>query len=98
MLKVIGTVSDCKQCPHRVYGSGGRYDCAKAGRAPLMNDEYIPEWCPLPNDPTMLAAQADRKIADAREVLTLACVEAETASPERMRSMLKIALEQITRH
>jgi len=98
MLKVLQTVADCRQCPHRVYGSGGSYDCNKA-QAPLCKDEAIPVWCPLPNDTAAIAAHARKAVSDAQAVLTAAKAEAANpnTTPARLRELLEIAHAQTAR-
>jgi hypothetical protein len=98
MLKVVQTVSDCRQCPHRAYGSGGVYDCLKA-QAPLCKDESIPAWCPLPNDTAAIAANARKSLVDAKAVLAVAMTEAANpeTSPARLRELLEIAHAQTAR-
>lgn len=49
MTKIVQLVNTCRQCPNRVYNSGGIYECVKVD-SPLL-DDGIPEWCPLPNYP-----------------------------------------------
>lgn len=99
MLKVVQTVSDCRQCPHRVYGSGGSYDCNKA-QAPLCKDEAIPAWCPLPNDTAVIAANARKSLMDAKAVLAVAVAEASNpeTSSARLRELLELAHTQTARH
>lgn len=97
-MKVVLTVDNCSQCPHRRYGSGGGYDCAKVD-APLCKGEALPEWCPLPNDPAPVAARARKAIQNASDVLTIALAESKNpeTSPARLRELIKIAHEQIVR-
>ena len=99
MLKIIGSVSNCKQCPNRVYGSGGVYECAKVDRAPLDPNEDLPEWCPLPNDSALIAARSRKALRDARDVLAIAATEAAnpSTSSSRLRELIKIAYEQAQR-
>jgi hypothetical protein len=97
--KIVQSVSDCKQCPNRVYGSGGVYECLRADRAPLLKTEAIPEWCPLANDAAPVAARARKALQDARDVLDIAMTEAGNpdTSPARLRELIKIAQEQTRR-
>ncbi len=61
MLKIVQVTTSCKDCPKRRYGSGGQYDCTAMDNAPLPADCVIPQWCPLPNHPGKLAAEAIAK-------------------------------------
>jgi hypothetical protein len=99
MLKIVQSVSDCKQCPNRVYGSGGEYECLKANRAPLCKDEAIPDWCPLANDAAPIAARARKALEHTRDVLAIAVTEAANpnTSPARLRELINIAQEQARR-
>lgn len=98
-MRITSTVSRCRECPHRQYDSGGRYDCSKA-QAPLVGIDSIPEWCPLPRDNAQLAARAERMLHDAKQVLNKATQEAAdtSTSPERLRDLLRIAADQLARH
>jgi hypothetical protein len=80
-----------------MYGSSGKYDCAKADGAPLLDNEAIPAWCPLPRHPAKIAAVARRALSDASDVLLCAKGEAESATPARLRELLRIASEQVER-
>lgn len=97
MLKIVQKVATCKECPHRRYGSAGRYDCTKADYAPLIESEVIPAWCPLPDDATPIAARAFRAVEDAREVLSVAIKESVAASPERLIELIVLASAQLAR-
>jgi hypothetical protein len=99
MLKIVQSVSDCKQCPNRAYGSGGVYECLKASRAPLCKDEAIPDWCPLANDAAPIAARARKALENTRDVLAIAVTEAANpeTSPARLRELINIAQEQTRR-
>lgn len=89
-------VSTCIECQHRVYNSGGQYDCGKI-QAPLVNEQAIPAWCPLPPYPAQLAAQALAALADAKRVIQVAVDCVDEASPERLRDLIRIAAEQLAR-
>ncbi len=96
MLKIVQTVQNCKECPNRRYFSGGVYECEKAGNVPLSREFFaIPEWCPLPNDSAPIAANAMFALENAKSVLKAAMKEAESASPERLREMIRFALQDI---
>lgn len=99
MLKIVASVSSCRGCPNRVYGSGGQHECAKADRAPLIESEVMPEWCPLPNDSAPVAARARKALQNARDVLAIALTEAENpaTTPARLKELIKIANEQVAR-
>jgi hypothetical protein len=67
-MKVLGLVSNCKECPNRVYYSGGVYDCAKADtHLPHGQEDQIPKWCPLaeyPSGAIEAAAMARTRLED----------------------------------
>ena len=69
MLKIVQTVTTCKDCPKRGYYSGGRYECGEMDGAPLSADCQIPAWCPLQDHPGKLAAVADAKVRNAQAVI-----------------------------
>lgn len=96
-MKIVQSVSTCKDCPHRHYYSGGVYECGKVGAAPLPNDCGIPDWCPLPNDAAQIAAQARHALANAKAVLSIATQEAANieTTPSRLRELLVIAADQL---
>lgn len=96
-MKIVKSVSGCAECPHRQYLSGGAYGCFKVGCAPLLKDERLPDWCPLPNDAAPVAARARFALAQAKDVLGAAKAEAETASIERLRFLLANACDQLSR-
>lgn len=96
-MKIVKAVSNCNECPNRLYGSGGLYDCAAAGDAPLIEGVLLPEWCPLPNHASEIAARALYALNNAKLVLETAQGEAQKASPERLRDLIKIAAEQVAR-
>lgn len=98
-MRIVATVKCCRECPHRQYDSGGRYDCAKAG-APLVDSSNIPQWCPLPHDNVLMVARAERMLHDAKQVLSQATQEAAdtSTSPERLRDLLRIAADQLARY
>ena len=52
-LKITGTTKNCRECPNRVYYSGGVYECTAAGDVQIKPSETdtIPDWCPLPDYP-----------------------------------------------
>lgn len=56
-MKITGTTNSCRECPYRVYYSGGVYECTKAGDVHIKPAETdtIPDWCPLPNYPIVRA-------------------------------------------
>lgn len=95
-IRVAAMVSACSECQHRVYSSGGRYDCRKV-QAPIIDGHGIPSWCPLPAYPAQLAAQALAAVADAKRVIQAASDGAAEASPERLRDLIRIAAEQLAR-
>lgn len=99
MLKIVQSVSDCKQCPNRAYGSGGVYECLRADRAPLSSSESIPDWCPLANDSAPIAARARKALENTRDVLAIAVTEAANpnTSPARLRELITIAQTQVLR-
>lgn len=60
-LRITGTTKGCLGCPHRLYYSGGAYECEKTDtRLPFEhhhNDEFAPENCPLPTWPSAKSAE-----------------------------------------
>lgn len=59
--RLLGRVSNCRECPHRDYYSAGRYECGKTfdGVDPYSSKALpeghtalapIPDWCPLERD------------------------------------------------
>ncbi len=97
-MRIIGRVNSCKDCPNRRYGSGGVYECSKVD-APLVDSNVIPEWCPLPRDPAQIAARAELNLANARAVVatTLDLVGQEQIGVDRVRELLAMAAEQLSR-
>lgn len=95
-IRVAATVSACRECQHRVYSSGGRHDCRKV-QAPISDEQGIPQWCPLPPYPAQLAAQALAAVTDAKRVIQVAMDGSADASPERLRDLIRIAAEQLSR-
>lgn len=96
MQKVIGRVRSCVQCPRRAYYSGGTYECSEV-QQPLPRDHnHIPEWCPLPNDSSAVAASALARLDNAKQVLLAAEKEAQTAPIERLRELISIAAAQVS--
>jgi hypothetical protein len=73
MPKIVAITNACRDCPNRQYESGGQYRC-EAVKAPLIEGEQLPAWCPLPDHPATVAAQASKKADIARRQL-LACLE-----------------------
>jgi hypothetical protein len=69
MLKIVKTVTNCKECPQRSYYSGGQYECRSMDGAPLPASCEIPPWCPLQDHPGKLAAIADAKVRNAQAVI-----------------------------
>ncbi len=51
-VRILALVKTCRECPHRTYSSGGRYECREI-RRPLDEQEArgIPWFCPLPRYP-----------------------------------------------
>lgn len=98
-MKIVQRVASCQGCPNRVYGSGGVYECLAASRAVLRKNEAIPDWCPLPNDPAPIAAQARQALDYAKEVIAVAITEAENPdiSVKRLKELLAITQEQLNR-
>jgi hypothetical protein len=45
--RIVQTVATCRECPNRMYFSGGKYECTKT-RTKLPESNAIPGWCPLP--------------------------------------------------
>jgi len=43
-------VKNCRECPNRVYYSGGAYHCALTERR-ILDDKRVSEFCPLPTYP-----------------------------------------------
>lgn len=98
-MKIVKRTSSCQGCPNRCYGSGGIYECSAASNAVLRKDEIIPDWCPLPNDPAPIAANARRALDNAKEVIAVALAEAShpEVSVKRLRELLQLTSEQLAR-
>lgn len=97
VMKILQSVTTCKECPNRRYYSAGRYECSKMDGAPLSDDCVIPQWCPLSDHPGPVAARAARSLEDARTVLQIAKGEAPTADVTRLRELINIAAGQVAR-
>ena len=97
-MKIVSSVTVCKDCPNRHYGSGGVYECGAMNSAPLpQNSNAIPGWCPLPDHPGPLAAKAMHAVDNVRAILDAANAEAPTAGEGRLRELISIAAAQIAR-
>lgn len=98
-MKIVQRVADCQACPNRVYGSCGIYECKAASYAPLRKNEAIPDWCPLPNDPAVIAANARIALDNAKEVIAIAVQEASNpnVSVKRLQELLTLTAEQLAR-
>jgi len=98
-MRIAVAVHCCRECPHRQYDSGGRYECTKV-RAPLVDSSNVPQWCPLPHDDRLMVARAERMLHDAKQALASATQEAAdtSTSPIRLRELLAIAANQLTRY
>ena len=46
--RILALVRSCKECPRRLYYSGGRYECTAVEQILEPGKEHdIPDWCPL---------------------------------------------------
>lgn len=56
--KIVALIQSCKDCPNRLYDSGGLYLCEKvSSSAHLRSDCAIPPWCPLADYPSAAMIQ-----------------------------------------
>lgn len=98
MVKILARVTSCRTCPNRQYYSGDVYECVLA-KAQLVESAGIPAWCPLPDDPSHVAAKAERDLHSARAYLDVAVEAAcqEGVSLARVQDLLREAQARLAR-
>ncbi|OZI23717.1 hypothetical protein CAL26_09810 [Bordetella genomosp. 9] len=69
--RILGTVTRCVGCPNRQYYSAGVYECTAVERA-LDVSEAMPQWCPLPEYPTIAEIRAQARAEMVAEMVPVA--------------------------
>jgi len=61
-MKIVDTTNSCRTCSHKMYFSGGQYECTKLNK--IINDiSTIPNWCPLPEYPAQVIQDVENQKA-----------------------------------
>ncbi len=86
-MKIVDITNSCRTCSHKMYFTGGQYECAKLNK--IINDiSIIPNWCPLPEYPSQVIQDLEMQVS----TLTSQCVDAKCISHLRRVETAAIAV------
>lgn len=93
-VRILGRVYACASCPKRTYWSGGKYACGVVDQ-PLVREDTIPPWCPLPHDPSALMARSAWEEKNVTQIMQAAADQAMTNDIDRMRHLVLTAASML---